>query len=64
MQSRDQTKLTPATTNVAINVDCLPPVVRQEAEVITGELADLVEEFCGGQVKYSFLDASRSEVDI
>ncbi|MDH5696452.1 MAG: phenylalanine--tRNA ligase beta subunit-related protein, partial [Dehalococcoidia bacterium] len=38
----DQTKITPATTNVAINVDCLPPVSKDEAKAITGELADLV----------------------
>ena len=60
----DQTKLTPATTNVAINVDCLPPVLRGEAEAITRELADLVTEFCGGKVSYFLLDASQNEVEV
>jgi len=60
----DQTKLTPATTNVAINVDCLPPVSKGKAEAITGELADLVEEFCGGEVIYFLLDASQNEAEI
>ncbi len=60
----DQTKLTPATTNVAINVDGLPPVLRGEAEAITRELADLVTEFCGGEVSYFLLDASRNEVEV
>jgi DNA/RNA-binding domain of Phe-tRNA-synthetase-like protein len=60
----DQTKLTPATTNVAINVDCLPPVSKGKAEAITGELADLVKEFCGGEVSYFLLDASQNEVEI
>ncbi len=60
----DQTKLTPATSNVAINVDCLPPVLRGEAEAITRELADLVQEFCGGMISYLFLDASKSEVEV
>ena len=60
----DQTKLTPATTNVAINVDCLPPVSKDEAKTITGELADLVKEFCGGKVTYFLLDAAQSEVEI
>jgi lysyl-tRNA synthetase class 2 len=59
----DQTKLTPATTNVAINVDCLPPVSKDKAKAITGELADLVKEFCGGEVKYFLLDAARNEVE-
>jgi lysyl-tRNA synthetase class 2 len=60
----DQTKITPATTNVAINVDCLPPVSRDEAKTITAELADLVKEFCRGEVTYLLLDARQSEVEI
>jgi len=60
----DQTKLTPATTNVAINVDCLPPLSKDEAEAITRELADLVKEFCGGRVAYFLLHAAQSEVEI
>ena len=60
----DQTKITPATTNVAINIDCLPPVSKDEASAITKELADLVQEFCGGEVTYLLLDASQSEVEI
>jgi len=60
----DQTKLTPATINVAINVDCLPPVSRDEAEAITKELANLVKEFCGGQATYLLLDARQNEAEI
>jgi len=60
----DQTKITPVTTNVAINVDCSPPVSKDEARAITKELADLVREFCGGEVAYFLLDASQSEVEI
>jgi lysyl-tRNA synthetase class 2 len=60
----DQTKIHPATARLAINVDCLPPVSRSEAEAITGELADLVREFCAGDVKHLLLDAARNEVQI
>jgi DNA/RNA-binding domain of Phe-tRNA-synthetase-like protein len=60
----DQTKLTSTTANVAINVDCLPPVLRDEAEAITKELADLVREFCGGEINYFLLDNSQSEVEV
>jgi len=60
----DQTKLSPDTTDVAINVDCLPPVSKDKAKAITGELADLVKEFCGGEVKYSLLDAANNEAEI
>jgi DNA/RNA-binding domain of Phe-tRNA-synthetase-like protein len=59
-----QTKLSPTTTKVAINVDCLPPVSRDEAEAITAELAELVREFCGGEVKYFLLDAARNQIEI
>jgi len=60
----DQTKLTPDTSNVAINVDCLPPVAKGEAKTITEELAELVREFCGGEVKYFLLNTSQNEVEI
>jgi DNA/RNA-binding domain of Phe-tRNA-synthetase-like protein len=60
----DQTKLTLATANVAINVDCLPPVSKDEAKAITGELAKLVREFCGGEVNYFLLDATQNEAEI
>jgi len=60
----DHTKLSPETANVAINVDCLPPVAKGEAKAITAELADLVREFCGGEVKYLLLDASQNEAEI
>lgn len=59
----DQTKITPMTANVAINVDCLPPVSGQ-AEEITKELADLVAQFCGGRVTYFLLSDTHHEVDI
>jgi hypothetical protein len=45
-------------------VDCLPPVSKGEAETITGELAELVREFCGGEVKYLLLDTSKNEAEI
>jgi len=60
----DQTKLTPATASVAINVDCLPPVSKDKAEAITTELADLVKEFCGGKTTYFLLYASQGEVEV
>jgi len=60
----DQTKILPATTRVAINVDCLPPVSGSEAEAITAELADLVRQFCGGDVEYLLLDGAHNETQI
>ncbi len=58
-----QTRLTPETRNLAINVDCLPPLAG-EAEALTSELAGLVEKFCGGEVKYSLLRVGHSEFEV
>ncbi len=60
----DHTKLMPETADVAINVDCLPPVAKGEAGAITEELAGLVREFCGGEVKHLLLDAANNEAEI
>ncbi len=60
----DHTKLMPETADVAINVDCLPPVTKGEAGAITEELAGLVREFCGGEVKHLLLDAANNEAEI
>ena len=60
----DHTKLLPETTDVAINVDCLPPVLPPDAEAITRELAGLVREFCGGEVRYLLLDAAQGEAEV
>lgn len=60
----DHTKLMPDTADVAINVDCLPPVAKGEAGAITEELAGLVREFCGGEVKHLLLDAANNEAEI
>ena len=60
----DQTKLTTETKNIVINLDCLPPVGAEEAKRLTGELADLVAGYCGGEVKYDLLSKNRNEVEI
>jgi len=60
----DQTKIMPNTSKIVINIDCLPPVSKKEAEKITVELAQLVKNFCGGQVNYYLLDKDQTEVEI
>jgi lysyl-tRNA synthetase class 2 len=60
----EHTKITTATTNVAINVDCLPPVLEDEARAITKELADLIREFCCGGVTHFLLNANGDEFEI
>lgn len=60
----DQTKLIPTTTNIVINVDCLPPVTLDEAESLTAELAGLVRDFCYGEVHYVLLNKDNKEFEI
>jgi DNA/RNA-binding domain of Phe-tRNA-synthetase-like protein len=60
----NQTKLETNTTDIVINVDCLPPVTPDEAETLTAELAELVKEYCQGEVRYSLLDIRQNEVEI
>ena len=60
----EHTKITTATTKVAINVDCLPPVLEDEARTITEKLADLINEFCCGEVTYFLLNASKNAFEI
>ena len=59
----DKTKITPETVNVAINIDCLLPISRQDAEELAGELAGLVKEFCGGDIEYYLLDINQNEIE-
>lgn len=60
----NQTKLSPDTKDIAINIDCLPPFTKDEANTITAELAQLLKEFCGGDVKYSLLTPDHNEFEI
>jgi DNA/RNA-binding domain of Phe-tRNA-synthetase-like protein len=60
----DHTKLTPETTNIVINLDCLPPVTSEEAKTLTVELAGLVREFCHGDVNHGLLDKSHPETEL
>ncbi len=43
----DATKITPNTTDVAINVDVLPPATVAEGEAAARELAERLRTFCG-----------------
>jgi len=60
----DATKITPATRKVLINIDCLPPVSREEGERLVVELAGLVERFCGRSVEHRLLTADEPAAEI
>jgi len=58
------TKITPSTRNVLVNIDCLAPVGKDEAERLVVELAELIERFCGGSVRHHLLTANEPMAEI
>ncbi len=60
----NKSKMTEQTKNVALVVEGLPPVTKEEVEKIISELAELVKKFCGGEAKAFIVDKGNSEVDI
>lgn len=59
----DRTKLTEETKNCILVIESLPPVIKEEIELATKELADLVQKFCGGEIISRVLDESNTEVE-
>ncbi|RLD11064.1 MAG: hypothetical protein DRI56_01655 [Chloroflexota bacterium] len=51
----NHTILTDATSAVEFNVDGLPPVGVNDVEKICCEIVDLVQRFCGGDIRYEIL---------
>ncbi len=52
------TMVTPASCDITVNIDILPPFTRQYGQLIAGELAGLIRRFCGGRVDVYMLDAA------
>ncbi len=52
----------PETVSVEINIDRLPPVELEEVHVIANQVMGLVEEYCGGKMRYEILSASHREM--
>ncbi len=63
-RNADFSKITPATSKLAINVDGMMPAIgRQEIEQATEELGQLIQKYCGGTVSHCFLDARSREAE-
>lgn len=60
----DKSKMTEQTKNVALAVEGLDPVSKNDVLLILDELAGLVEKFCGGEVTTNILNAENREVEI
>ncbi len=60
----DKSKMTENTKNVALVVEGLPPVTKEEIEIITKELSELIQKYCGGEIKTFILNSSNPETEI
>jgi len=58
------TLVVPETTAVEFNIDGMPPVPVEEIVEACGEMAELIERFCGGQCRYEIVsrDAPRMKL--
>lgn len=60
----DRTKLTQETRHAFLVIEALPPVPRDTVETAIHELAELVEQHCGGAVSTAFLDKGNRELEL
>jgi DNA/RNA-binding domain of Phe-tRNA-synthetase-like protein len=54
----------PETTNIEINIDRLPPVELEEVHAIANQVMGLVEEFCGGKMRYEILSINHRQMTL
>lgn len=60
----DRTKLTQETKNAFLVIECLPPISRELVQTAIHELADLVKQYCGGNVSTAFLDKDNRQTNL
>jgi len=54
----------PGTTAIELNLDGLPPVTQMELAAIGREAMDLIQEHCGGQLRYDVLAQDHPTVSL
>jgi DNA/RNA-binding domain of Phe-tRNA-synthetase-like protein len=54
----------PETRSIEFNIDRLPPVELEEVHAIASQVMGLVEEFCGGRMRYEVLSESHPEMKL
>lgn len=60
----DTTKITPESSRVAINIDILPPVTRDEGAAIAAKAKELIETHCHATVTIYPLDAQNPSLEV
>lgn len=58
------TLMLPSSTAIEYNVDGLPPIMQTEVETICGEVAGLIQRFCGGRIRLDMLSAAHPRIRI
>ncbi len=54
----------PETRSLEINIDRLPPVELEEVHAIANQVMGLVEEYCGGKLRYDILNADNRQIKL
>lgn len=54
----------PITTAIEFNIDGLPPVTKSQVEGVCLELMELVQQFCGGQMRYEILSHQNPRITL
>ena len=57
----EKTKMTERTRDVLLVSEGLPPVTLEEMKTIAGELAHLVKNYCGGEIRQDVLNRDKTE---
>jgi lysyl-tRNA synthetase class 2 len=60
----DKTKMTEETKEVALVVEGLPPVTKQEMSGILDDIRQLISKHCGGEIETVVLDKDIREIEI
>jgi DNA/RNA-binding domain of Phe-tRNA-synthetase-like protein len=60
----DRTKIEESTTNIIINIDCLPPHTQETAIQARDELADLLQQHCDATLTTSILNKENRILDL
>lgn len=54
----------PESRNVEINIDRLPPVEMDEIHAIASQVIALIEQFCGGKMRYEILSQANRQMNL
>lgn len=54
----------PSTTAIEFNIDGLPPLTREDVEAICRETAELVQKFCGGDVRSGVITSQQTRIPL